>query len=226
MFKLISSIVTFVTLAAVSAFAQPSVTLKGGYVEKTIELGRVVNEHGVYVAGADATWQSFHFAAAVESDGSINGMSLARTDLLAGYKFFSTLVDVEVGDQMFFKQNAGKYDATPHNRPYAKLSKGLLSFTGQYDVQSDAVNGQIDLAKAFKVGFISVKPDVYIGYTNAYSWLNNLPKNVKKLKFNETYYGTRVIASWKMLYAGVDVIRVGSNSKNTIGFEAGLTHKL
>jgi len=226
MFKLISSIVTFVTLAAVSAFAQPSVTLKGGYVEKTIELGRVVNEHGVYVAGADATWQSFHFAAAVESDGSINGMSLARTDLLAGYKFFSTLVDVEVGDQMFFKQNAGKYDATPHNRPYAKLSKGLLSFTGQYDVQSDAVNGQIDLAKAFKVGFISVKPDVYIGYTNAYSWLNNLPKNVKKLKFNETYYGTRVIASWKMLYAGVDVIHVGSNSKNTIGFEAGLTHKL
>jgi len=226
MFKLISTILTFAAFAVASFAQTAAVNLTAGYREKTIELGRVVNEHGVYVAGADVVWQSFHFAVAAENDGTLNGLSLARTDLLAGYKFFSTLVDVEVGDQMFFKQNAGKYDATPHERPYVKLSKGLLSFTGQYDVQSDAVNGQIDLAKAFKVGFISVKPDVYIGYTNAYSWLNNLPKNVKKLKFNETYYGTRVIASWKMLYAGVDVIHVGSNSKNTIGFEAGLTHKL
>ena len=65
--KKLTTIIMFAALAAVAS-AQATVNLLGGYREKTIELGRVVNEHGVYVTGADVTWQSFHFAAAAESD--------------------------------------------------------------------------------------------------------------------------------------------------------------
>ena len=224
--KLISTVIMILAVATLG-HAQSSVNLSAGYREKGIAFGKVFDEKGAYVFGADAKWNSFHFAADVENHGSINGLEFYRSQLLAGYKFFSTLVDVEAGTEYEVYNHPGKYDFKGgHFQPYVTASKGPISVTAQMDLEAKLSNIEGHLSKGFKVASLTVTPDLFIGYTDCNDWLPKLPKTIKKIKFNDAYYGAELKASYKMAYVGVVALHNGANGKTTTGFELGLTHKL
>lgn len=219
--KLINTIIA-VSVLTVTAIAQTSVSVSAGWREKGIEFGKVVDETGAYVAGIDATWQSFRFGVSTENHGSLSDINLYKVNFLVGYKFFSTLADVEIGTGYSMKNHPGKYDLNDHAKPFVTVSKGPFSLSGRMDLESKLSNVEGTFTKGFKVGPFDVSVPVFIGYTDTNDYF---PKSAKEIKFTNLYYGGKVVGSWKIFHAGVVALYCGENSKTTIGWEAGLSHK-
>ena len=134
-------------LAASSALLADT-TIAFGYREKDITFGKLSSGQGAYVGSVEAKYGSFRGAAVVQNNLSLKDSSLYQTDLLGGYGFTSTLVDVELGAKYVMKGKPAKTDIGSHWRPFVTLSKGAFSVRGMLDLESQTSN----IEAAVKIG--------------------------------------------------------------------------
>ena len=202
--KIISLIVSLTLLTTITS-AQNLPGFKSdvsvGYFSKFIEFGEVAYKDA-YVAGVDVSWQSFKVSVLTVNDLNLSPFTskLNRLDVGASYKFFSTFVDLEVGNKWQFNNNANVEDHDNHIRPFVKLSKGSLMVVGKFDVQSRISNLEASFKTTkLKVLGLEFQPAVLAGYTDVQDLL---PKSATKIQWNKSYFGGSLDASWKWFSTG------------------------
>ncbi len=206
--SIISSILT------ICAFA--STTVSVGYREKGIDFGKVSDSEGAIVAAANTNWKSFSFVAAAENHIDMSSAQFSQATLSAGYKFFSTLADVNVGVNYVMKNHPGKYDLNSHSRPFVSVGKGPALVTARYDAESRLTNIEAEFASKHALGKnVSLKTAIFGGYTDAN---DALPKTLKEIKYTNAYYGGSIDASWKMFSVGMIALQDGNLNKHILGW--------
>lgn len=213
-------LITAFILSASAALAAG--TLSAGYRQKDITFGNVSSAQGAYYATADLTLGSFHFAGSTQNNLSLKDSSMYQTDLLAGYKFTSTLVDLEGGAKYVIKGKPALKDFTNHWRPYVTLSKGWLSLTGNADLEAKTTNVEGRIARGFKVGKLTHTFGAYAGYTDVN---DALPKTLKEIKYTNAYFGGSYDVTFKIVTAGIYTLRDDIKNDWNFGWRAGTTVK-
>ncbi len=219
------SVAVFIAIAA-AAWATPSTngTILMEYRQKDITFGDISSRQGAVYALADLyVFNSFHFGASVANNLSLKNSSLYQTDLLVGYKFFSALADVEFGAVQIFQGKPALQDMGQRFRPFVAISRGIITLTGRMDLEAETTNAQIDVTKTISLGRgFAYKVSGYTGYTDVN---NSLPRSVKELKYTNFYYGGDLGLEWKVLNAGIYVLRSGHTNDTTFGWRAGMVLK-
>ena len=216
----------FLLLVALSASAAPltnSGSLSVGYREKDITFGNISSRQGAVYTNVDLRLQSFHFAVNAANNMSLKETSMYQTDVLVGYKLFSSLADVEFGGTQVFKGKPVVTDMAQHFRPFVALSKGFVTLTGKMDLEAKTTNVQLDLNQSTSlIGDLTGKLSGFVGYTD----VNDArPRSLKEIKYTNAYYGGALDFSWKVLGAGVYVLRSGHTNDTTFGWRTQLTLK-
>ena len=195
--SVISSILT------ICAFASTTVSL--GYREKGIDFGKVSDSEGA-------------FGAAAENHIDMSSAQFSQATLSAGYKFFSTLADVNVGVNYVMKNHPGKYDLNSHSRPFVSVGKGPALVTARYDAESRLTNieGEFASKRALSKN-VNLKTAIFVGYTDAN---DAMPKTLKEIKYTNAYYGGSIDASWKMFSVGMIALQDGNLNKHVLGWRA------
>jgi hypothetical protein len=209
-------------LAASSAILADT-TIGFGYREKDITFGKLSSGQGAYTASVEAKYGSFRGAALVQNNLSLKDSSLYQTDLLAGYSFTSTLVDVELGGKYLMKGKPALTDIGSHWRPFVTLSKGWFSVRGMMDLESQTSNIEASVTDKRPVfGGIKAITGLYVGYTDAN---DALPRSRKEIKYTNAYYGGSFDLGWKFLTAGIYVLKNDFATAWTAGWRVGVTQK-
>ena len=203
--SLIASLTLLTTITSAQNLPGFKSDVSVGYFSKFIEFGEVAYQDA-YVAGVDVSWQSFKVSALAVNDLDLSPFTskLNRLDVSASYKFFSTLVDLEVGNKWVFNNNVNVKDFDNHTQPFVKLSKGALAVVGKFDVESRISNLEASVkVTKLKVLGLDFQPSVLAGYTDVQDLL---PKSAAKIQWNKTYFGGSLDASWKWLSVGSYVV--------------------
>jgi len=225
--KLLTLIVSL-TLFATTSVAQnlPGFATKvfAGYNEKGIDFGKVTDSDGEYIVGAEVAWESFKLTTTTHNSFSFKtkDASFDRLDVKTGYTLFSTLADVEVGNTLFILNRPGLYKNIQW-QPYVSVGKSFLNVTGTYDVQSRLINFE-GTAKGpqFKILGANIVTGLFAGYTDVN---DALPKSVKEIKFNNTYYGGSVDAKLGWVSVGAVALYDGHAKDTTIGWRTSVVYK-
>jgi len=209
-------------IAASSALLADT-TIGFGYREKDITFGKLSSGQGAYTASIEAKYGSFRGAALVQNNLSLKDSSLYQTDLLAGYSFTSTLVDVELGGKYVMKGKPALTDIGSHWRPFVTVSKGWFSISGTLDLEAQTSNieGALVDSRSLPGGF-KITTSLHAGYTDAN---DALPRSVKEIKYTNVYSGGSVDFSWKFLSAGIYVLNNDFANGWATGWRAGVTQK-
>lgn len=219
-------IVLFIALASVSFAAIGSATegtLTVGYREKDITFGRLSSRQGAYTADAGFKWQSFRLNAVVQNDLSLTDSGLYQADIAAGYSFFSTLANIELGTKYVTKFKADPKDFKNHWRPFVSVGKGWVVVTATADLEAQTTNIEAKVAKTIPLFFqIKGTPGVYAGYTDVN---DALPRTLKEVKYTNAYYGGSFDLSWKIASVGIYALHDGIKKEWNAGWRTAATFK-
>ena len=216
--KLIKMTIISSLLTAV-AFAGATVSV--GYREKGIEFGKVTDSDGAVVASVDTNWESFSFGASAENHVTLSSAQFSRVVLNGGYKFFSTLADVNVGAQYAMKNHPGKFDTNGHFRPFVSVGKGIASVTAAYDIESQLSNIEGALSAKHELSKnAAIKTAVFAGYTDM---KDALPKTIKEIKYSNAYYGGSIDLSYKMFSVGMVALQDNDANKHVLGWRTSVS---
>jgi hypothetical protein len=212
--KLIKLTLLAILTASVSAFAAGTISV--GYREKGIDFGKVSDPEGAVVTAVNMSWKSFSFGASAENRVTLSSAQFSEATFSGGYRFFSTLADVEVGAQYAMKNHPGKFDLNGHFRPFVSVGKGPASVAARYDAESRLINieGALTGKHALSKN-VSLKTAIFGGYTDAN---DAMPKTLKEIKYTNAYYGGSIDASWKMFSVGMIALQDGNLNKHTLGW--------
>lgn len=215
-------ITAFIALAtSISAFAGVSASV--GYRSKDVTFGRISSEQGAYVAAADITAGSFRLGTTVQNNLNLKDSSLYQIDLIGGYKFFSTLANVEFGTKYVTKGHPVKDDKQNHFRPFVEVSKGIFSIRGNMDLESQTSNIEGAVAKKFVLGKgFGLTPAFNLGYTDVN---DAFPRSTKEVKYTNFYYGGSADLSWKLFTVGLYTVRPNTTKTFSTGYRGGLSLK-
>lgn len=221
-------IASILLLANATAAELPGVKSKvfAGYTSKKVNFGKVTDTDGDKLLGADLSWQSFRLGALAHNDltiGSNTSYKLNRIDLTGGYKFFSTLADVELGTTLEYTNKPGALDTKTHWQPFVSVGKSDFNVTGTYDVQSSTFNfeGKVKGPSLDLLGG-KVVTGLFVGYTDVN---DALPKSLQEIKYTNTYFGGSVDLTYKWFSVGTFVIRDGDINDTTVGWRAFATYQ-
>jgi len=210
-------------LSATSAFAD--VTVEASYRQNDITFGSLSSDQGAYVLGLEGKFDSFRLAAIVQNNATLNSTSLYQADVIAGYTFASTLVDVEVGGNMVIQGKPSLLDFGTHWRPFVTFQKSWYYVRGIMDIESKISNVEVALRTSHKlVGGLTGLPLVYVGYTDVN---DAFPKSIQEIKYTNAYFGGSYDVKWKFLSAGIYVLKTKANAEGSWsnGWRAGITQK-
>lgn len=215
---------TLLFVALVTAVsAQVTSSFTAGYRSKDITFGRVSSEVGAYVGTADISVGSFHLGTNVQNNLKLADSSLYQIDLIGGYKFFSTLANVEVGTKYVTKGHPVKDDMKNHFRPFVEVSKGIVSVRGMMDLEAKTSNIEGALKKSVPLAYgVSLTPSIYVGYTDVN---DAFPHSKKEIKYTNFYYGGSADLGWKFISGGLYTVRPGTTKKYSTGYRAGVALK-
>lgn len=218
------TLICLLVLSLTAASAAVSGSISAGYREKDITFGDISSRQGAYYTNADLLVSSFHLGVNVANNLSLKDTSMYQTDLVAGYKFFSTLADVEVGGVAVFKGKPVVTDMAQHTRPFVSLNRGPLTLVGKMDLEAKTTNVELQAAQpAHLVGDFDGKLGVYVGYTD----VNDArPRSVKELKYTNAYAGGSLDITWKKFVGvGVYAVHSGHTADTTFGWRSYVTKK-
>jgi hypothetical protein len=215
-------IALFAALSSIAA-AQVTTELTAGYRSKDFSFGKVASTVSAYTTTADIRINSFRLGTSVQDQLTLKSSKLYQLDLIGGYKFFSSLADVEFGTRYVTKGIFAKYDMKNHWRPFVEVSKGIFSVRSQMDLEAKTSNIEGALKRALPLGAgFKFTPSVYVGYTDAN---DALPHTIKEIKYTNVYYGGSGDVSWKWATAGLYTIHTKIDKKYTNGYRAGVALK-
>lgn len=220
--KLIFALIALTATVAAAA-SNDGGSIYFGYREKDITFGKVSSTQGAYVSDLNYQLGSFRLGANVQNQLSLKDSAMYQADLIGGYKFYSTLVDVEVGTKYVTKFKKNPLDKTNHFRPYVTLSKGWFSIRAMADMESQTTNIEGAVAKTTPLfGNLGIRTSLHAGYTDVN---DAIPRSVKEVKYTNAYYGGSADLVYRIATAGIYTVHTGLTGKYTTGWRAGTTFK-
>ena len=216
---------TLLFVALVTAVsAQVTSTFTAGYRSKDITFGRVSSDVAAYVGTAEVAVGSFRLGANVQNNLNLNDSSLYQIDLIGGYKFFSTLANVEFGTKYVTKGHPVNYDMKNHFRPFVEVGKDIFSIRAMMDLEAQTSNIEGALKHSVDLGLFGLKfiPSINVGYTDVN---DALPHSKKEIKYTNMYYGGSADLTWKFISGGLYTVCPSTTKKYATGYRGGVALK-
>lgn len=190
--NIIKSLIGALLLAA-TAFASPVTgsfdsTFHSAFIDKGVPSTRATLISAVGVGYESFGLELKTYAPTIASVRTFK-TAFNRMDVTGSYVFKSTLGDVTVGNAFKHYYQPGKTGQGDHNQPFVRLSSKWIPVTlvARYDIATRNLNTEAN-AKLLSVpvGFATLVPSVYVGYSDI---ADQFPHSLKAVKRADRYYG-------------------------------------